>query len=148
MIFSKKDTTQPKVGKDAEPPKLSSDQTWPFNTDSAVIDGIAQPGENVAVMLLDVTGLDWAEIEPLLDVARGVAKERGAVPVLIVDMLDFTGLRSSGFAYDVLPNAAANAEFYPQHDWRAYLEQRRFLLTQKWQPIAIVHLSNRSEGWG
>lgn len=121
--------------------------TWPFNTDSPVLDGLEVFDRPLEVMLVDVTGLDWNEIEPLLPLARSTASQRGMVPVIVVDLMDFGGLRQSGIAYDVLPNAAANARLYRADNWPEYLSRRRTLLTEKWRPAAIVHLSGRAEGW-
>ncbi|MCE6959800.1 hypothetical protein LAZ40_12285 [Cereibacter sphaeroides] len=124
---------------------VADEDAWPFNLDSPVIAGALRPGRPLALMLVDLTGLDWPEVEPLLPVAREVAQEQGMVPVLVVDMLRFGGLRTAGFAYDVLPNAAANAPFAPDDDWASYLAHRRTLLVAKWQPAAIVHLGRHAE---
>ncbi|ABN78239.1 hypothetical protein [Cereibacter sphaeroides] len=128
----------------AEPPLDPDAAAWPFTADSPVIAGVARQDRPLAIMLVDLTGLDWPEIEPLLPVAREVAREQEMVPVLVVDLVDFRGLRGAGLAYDTLPNAAANAPL-GAGDWPAYLARRRAVLLSKWQPAAIVHLGTRAE---
>ncbi|MGP3698913.1 hypothetical protein [Rhodobacter sp. NSM] len=129
----------------SKPPALTPDAAaWPFNADSPVVEGLVRADRPVSVMLVDLTGLDWPRIEPLLPVARDVAREQEMVPVLVVDLVDFRGLRQAGFAYDTLPNAAANASF-AEGDWLSYLARRRAVLVAKWQPRAIVHLGTRAE---
>lgn len=139
-----KTATDPAV---ADTPDWRADLTWPFNTDSPVLDGLKASDHPLEVMLVDVTGLEWPDIEPLLPLARKTALERGMVPVIVVDLTEFGDLRQSGLAYDVLPNAAANAQLFRSGNWLGYLERRRLLLTEKWRPAAIVHLSGRAEGW-
>ena len=126
------------------PPLHPDEAAWPFTTDSPVIAGVVRADQPLAIMLVDLTGLDWPAIEPLLPMAREVATDQGMVPVLIVDLTDFAGLRAAGFAYDALPNAVANSPFHPDLDWSAYLDRRRALLSAKWCPSAIVHLGSRA----
>ncbi len=140
--------TKPHEPQQEDAPALSPyAAAWPFTPESPAITGFTRTDQKLAVMLVDVTHLDWPQIEPLLPVAREAAIERNMVPVLIVDLVDFTGLRKTDFAYDVLPNAAANVPFQPSLDWPAYVARRRALLTEKWRPAAIVHLSQQAEGW-
>lgn len=126
---------------------LTWDHTWPFNPDSPVIEGTARTDRPLAIMLVDLTGLEWHEIEPLLPLARSGAAAQEMLPLLVVDLLDFSALRHAGFAFDVLPNAAANLTFRPDHDWSAYLARRRRLMAEKWKPAAIVRLSEHAGVW-
>jgi hypothetical protein len=98
-------------------------------------------------MLVELTGLDWSEIEPLLPAAKSAANAQAMVPVLIIDLIDFAGLRQTEFAYDVLPAAGTQVSLGSDLDWTAYIAKRRKLLLDKWQPSAIVHLSQKAEGW-
>lgn len=130
------------------PPQAALDPAlaaWPFNRDSPVIQGRVQDDRPLTIMLVDLSGLDWPEIEPLLTVADEVSQAQGMVPVLVVDLVDPTPLHKAGFAYDMLPCAAANAALSVGLDWPAYLARRRAILSEKWRPGAIVHLGARSE---
>ena len=118
---------------------------WPFNTDAEVLGDRLSRHVAVITMLIDLTGLDWTEIDPLLPLIRAMAAEKDMVPVLVVDLADIVAVRRSGLAYDALPNAAANAHLAPDQDWSAYVARCRQLLAQKWQPGAIVHLGTRAE---
>lgn len=113
---------------------------WPFTTDSPVVHDVLAQGGEVRILLADALGLDWSEIAPLLPVARDVASDQGLVMVLLVDLVEFAGLRASGLAYDAVPNAAANARLAPDLDWAAYVAWRRKLAIDKWQPAATVTL--------
>lgn len=130
-----------------EESELNWDHTWPFNPDSPVIKETARVGQPLSIMLVDLTGLDWPEIEPLLPVARSSSTAQDMLPVLIVDLLDFSALRQAGFAFDVLPNAVANQPFRLEYDWDSYLARRRRLLSEKWKPAAIVRLSEHAGVW-
>jgi len=118
---------------------------WPFNTDAEVLGDRLARRAGVVVMLIDLTGLDWPEIEPLLPLIRTMAAEKDMVPVLVVDLADVVAVRRTGLTYDALPNAAANAHLAPDQDWPAYVARCRQLLAQKWRPGAIVHLGTRAE---
>jgi hypothetical protein len=118
---------------------------WPFNTDAEVLGDRLSRNTAVITMLIDLTGLDWTQIDPLLPLIRTTAAEKDMVPVLVVDLADIVSVRRSGLAYDALPNAAANAHLAPNQDWPAYVARCRQLLAQKWRPGAIVHLGTRAE---
>ena len=118
---------------------------WPFTTDAEVLGDRLTRQTAVVVMLIDLTGLDWDQIEPLLPLIRAMAAEKDMVPVLVVDLADIVAVRRSGLAYDALPNAAANAHLAPGQDWPGYVARCRQLLAQKWRPGAIVHLGTRAE---
>ena len=137
----------PEVSAPPRPEDLGWDQTWPFNPDSPVIEGIARFDRPLSIMLVDLSGLDWPQIETLLPVVQASARAQEVLPVLIVDLLDFTGLRDAGFAFDVLPNAVANRPFRPEHDWDGYIDRRRRLLVEKWKPVSIVRLSDHAGEW-
>ncbi|MEP1572749.1 hypothetical protein [Roseibium album] len=130
------------AGKQA-PEILDADEaTWPFNTDSPVLQDVVRQDRTLSIMLVNLCGLDWVEIEPLLPVARAGAREQDMLPVIIVDMTDVVPLRSTSLAYDVLPSVRANSPILPELDWRAYFARRKALLIEKWQPEAIVHLGS------
>ncbi len=130
----------------AEAPLLSPDDllAWPFNADAAVLNDHLPRGVKTVVMLVDLTGLDWSEIEPLLAVIIATAAGQDMVPVLVIDRAEVLPVRRTGLAYDVLPDAAANAALDPDRDWPAYVAACRQLLAAKWQPGAIVHLGTRA----
>jgi hypothetical protein len=113
---------------------------WPFTKDSPVVHDVLAQGGDVRILLADAIGLDWSEIAPLLPVACDVASEQGLVMVLLVDLVEFSGLRATEIAYDAVPNAAANARLAPDLDWAAYVVWRRKLAHDKWQPAATVNL--------
>lgn len=118
---------------------------WPFNADAAVLGNHAARQAAVSIMLIDLTGLDWPQIAPLLPLIRSMVAEKVMVPVLVVDLADIVAVRRTGLPYDALPNAAANAHLAPAQDWPAYVARCRQLLAQKWQPAAIVHLGTRAD---
>lgn len=126
----------------AERPLTPAETAWPFNADSPVIEGFTRSDRLLRVLIVDVTGLDWDAIEPRLDMIRQVAREKQMVPVVVVDLVDYAGLRGSGLAYDCLPNATANATLAADLDWTAYIARRRQLLREKWRPAAIVNLGD------
>lgn len=137
-----------------EPPSASAGQhaladldaaAWPFTADSSVVQDVLAQGGEARILLTDAIGLDWPEIAPLLPVASDVALEQGLVLVLLVDLVEFAGLRATGFAYDAVPNAAANARLEPNLDWAAYVAWRRKLAHDKWQPAATVNLGAEGE---
>lgn len=113
---------------------------WPFTRDSPAVQDVLARGEAVRILLVDATGLDWEQIDPLVPVAREVAAEQRMVLVLLVDLVDFAGLRASGLVYDALPNTGATATLAPDLDWAAYVEWRRRLVHDKWQPAATIRL--------
>ncbi|WP_306143068.1 hypothetical protein [Roseibium sp. MMSF_3412] len=115
---------------------------WPFNSDSPVIDGLVRPSKAVSIMLVNLCGLGWEDIELLLPAARKGAKDQDMLPVIVVDLTDLVPLQETGLAYDALPNVTAGALSLPELDWRAYFVRRKDLLLEKWQPEAIVHLGN------
>lgn len=126
-----------------DPETLDPDEAaWPFNTDSPVLEGTVRPDRTLSIMLVNLCGLDWSEIEPLLPVAEAGAKKQEMLPVIIVDMTDLVPLRKAGLAYDVLPNVTVNSALLPDLDWRAYFVRRKALLIEKWRPEAIVHLGS------
>ena len=118
---------------------------WPFDTDAVVLGDRLARNTAVVIMLIDLTGLDWAGIEPLLPLITSMAAEKDMVPVLVIDRADVVAVRRSGMVYDALPNAAANAHMAPDQDWPEYVARCRQLMAQKWQPGAIVHLGTRAE---
>jgi|GEM_PF-2769264 len=120
----------------------ADDTSWPFNTDSPLLEGRKDPETPLSIMLVNLCGLSWPEIEPLLPVARTGADDQGMLAVIVVDLTDIVPLRNAGFAYDVLPNVQVNSSMLPDLDWRAYVARRRALLIEKWQPSAIVHLGD------
>ena len=118
---------------------------WPFNTDAEVLGDRLSRNTAVVTMLIDLTGLDWSGVAPLLPLIRAMAAEKDMVPVLVVDLADIVAVRRTGLAYDALPNAPANARLAPDQDWPGYVARCRQLLAQKWRPGAIVHLGTRAE---
>jgi len=128
---------------ETSPESLKAEDTaWPFVADSPVLEGVTRTGEALSIMLVNLCGLEWPEIEPLLPLARKGAEDQGMLPVIVVDLTDPVPLRKAGFAYDMLPNIPANAAILPDLDWNAYFERRKTLLIEKWRPEAIVHLGN------
>jgi hypothetical protein len=124
------------------------DLAWPFNTDAEVLGDRLAKGVQTAVMLVDLTGLDWPDIEPLVPLITSMAAETGMVPVLVVDRADMLAVRRTGLPYDTLPDLAANAGLKdpsPTRDWPAYVARCRQLLAAKWQPAAIVHLGTHAD---
>ena len=115
---------------------------WPFNTDSPVLESTLRPDRALSIMLVNLCGLDWTEIESLLPIAEDGAKKQEMLPVIVVDMTDLVPLRRTGLAYDVLPNVTVNSTILPELDWRAYFTRRKTLLIEKWRPEAIVHLGS------
>jgi hypothetical protein len=130
------------------PVPLAEDLAWPFNTDAGILGDRLARGVETVVMLVDLTGLDWPAIEPLVPLIAGMAAEKDMVPVLVVDRADVVAVRRTGLPYDMLPDAAANAGL-PHHgaglDWPAYVARCRQLLAGKWQPAAIVHLGTHAD---
>jgi hypothetical protein len=124
-----------------------AEAAWPFNPDSAQIAGTIRLDRPLSILLVDVTGLDWRQIELLLPTAHSVAHDKGLTPVLVVDLADYSEVRNSGLAYDVLPNVAANVSFAPALDWDTYLAARRRILQRKWNPTAIIKLGP-GQPWG
>ena len=125
------------------PSTLDADAAaWPFTPDSPVLESVTDRDRALSIMLVNLCGLDWPQIENLLPLARTGAEDQDMVPVLVVDLTDLVPLRKTGLAYDALPNVAANSALLPELDWRAYFARRRALLIEKWQPAAIVHLGN------
>jgi hypothetical protein len=129
----------------ARPSIWPDEAAWPFTADSPVVAEVMRRGRSVEVMLVDLSGLDWPAIEPLIPTAREVAESQGMVPVLIVDLVDLAGIRATRVAYDCLPNAAANAPLAPDMDWPGYVGRCRRLLGEKWRPRAVVHLGVHAE---
>ena len=130
-------------GRKDEPPGLDEgDAAWPFNADSPLVDGLVRSDKALSIMLVNLCGLDWQEIEPLLPAAGKGAKDQGMLPVIVVDLTDLVPLQNAGLAYDALPNVTAGALTLPELDWRAYFVRRKELLIEKWRPEAIVHLGD------
>ncbi|TYC55864.1 hypothetical protein FMN50_11695 [Rhodobacterales bacterium] len=121
---------------------VPEEASWPFIQESPVLKDAPQSGHAVSIMLVNMCGLDWEDIERLLPVARQGANKQKMVPVLVVDLADVVPLRNAGLAYDMLPNIPANATLLPDLDWNAYAARRRALLIEKWRPEAIVHLGS------
>ncbi|TAG22450.1 MAG: hypothetical protein EAZ40_08140, partial [Rhodobacterales bacterium] len=124
------------------PLALPEDLAWPFNTDAEVLGDRLARGVPTAVMLVDLTGLDWPAIEPLVQLITSTAAEKDMVPVLVVARAEIVAVRRTGLPYDTLPDVAANAglpDTMPGRDWPAYVARCRELLAAKWQPAAIVH---------
>lgn len=130
--------------KEVTPPEIldPEDTAWPFISESSVLAGVIRPDRALRIMLVNLCGLDWPEIERLLPVARAGADNQGMLAVIVVDLTDPVPLRKAGFAYDMLPNIPANAAIQPDLDWNAYFARRRALLIEKWRPEAIVHLGS------
>lgn len=127
----------------SEAEKLDPDEAaWPFKSDSHVIERIVSEDRPLSIMLVNLCGLEWSEIQPLLPVARDGAREQNMLAVLVVDLMDLVPLHNSEFAYDTLPNVVANMAHLPDLDWSAYFERRKELLIEKWSPEAIVHLGS------
>lgn len=118
------------------------DTAWPFINESPVLEGVIRPDRALRIMLVNLCGLDWQDIERLLPVARAGADNQGMLAVIVVDLTDPVPLRNAGFAYDMLPNIPVNAALQPDLDWHAYFSRRRALLIEKWRPEAIVHLGS------
>jgi hypothetical protein len=130
------------------PAPLPEDLAWPFNPDAEVLGDRLARGLQTTVMLVDLTGLDWPAIEPLVPLITSMAAEKDMVPVLVVDRADVVAVRRTGLPYDTLPDAAANAglpDDTPHRDWPAYVARCRQLLATKWQPAAIVHLGTHAD---
>jgi hypothetical protein len=130
------------------PMPLPEDLAWPFNTDAEVLGDRLAKGLQTTVMLVDLTGLDWPAIEPLVPLIASMAAEKEMVPVLVADRADMLALRRTGLPYDTLPDPAANAglgDHNPSLDWTAYVARCRQLLAAKWQPAAIVHLGTHAD---
>ncbi len=130
------------------PVPLPEDLAWPFNTNAKVLGDRLMRGLQTTVMLVDLTGLDWPAIEPLVPLITSMAAEKDMVPVLVVDRADIVAVRRTDLAYDTLPDVAANAGLpdpMPSRDWSAYVARCRQLLANKWQPAAIVHLGTHAE---
>lgn len=120
-----------------------AEAAWPFNPDSPHVDGVARPEAPLKILLVDVTGLDWAEIAERLPVALDAATEKGMVPIVLIDLTEFSGLRAAGVVFDVLPNAAALEPLAQDLDWGSYIRRRRALIDEKWRPSATVRLGRR-----
>ncbi len=138
----------PEADPDLTPPPLREQLAWPFNTDAAVLADRLERGAQTVVMLVDLTGLDWPAIAPLVPLITSMATEKDMVPVLVVDSADMVEVRRTGLPYDTLPDSAANAGLLdqaPGQDWPAYIARCRQLLAAKWQPGAIVHLGAHAE---
>jgi hypothetical protein len=124
------------------------DLAWPFTTDAKVLGDRLARGLKTEIMLVDLSGLDWPAIAPLVPLITSMAVEKDMVPVLVVDCADVLSVRRTGLPYDTLPDAAANAGLpdpMPGRDWPAYVARCRHLLAAKWQPAAIVHLGAHAE---
>ena len=128
--------------KDKTPELDPGDAAWPFNRDSPVVEGLARSDKALSIMLVNLCGLGWEDIEPLLPAARKGARDQGMLPVIVVDLTDLVSLQDTGLAYDALPNVTAGALIQPDLDWRAYFVRRKDLLIEKWQPEAVVHLGD------
>ena len=140
----------PEDDKDLSPPPMSpqDDLAWPFNTDAEVLGCRLEQGLQTKLMLVDLTGLDWPAIEPLVPLITSMSAEKDMVPVLVVDRADMLAVRRTGLPYDTLPDTAANAGLpdpVPGRDWPAYVARCRQLLAAKWQPAAIVHLGTHAD---
>ncbi len=141
---------RPENDKDLTPPPvpLPEELAWPFNTDAEVLGDRLARDQQTTVMLVDLTGLDWPAIDPLVPLITSMATEKDMVPVLVVDRADILAVRRTGLPYDTLPDAAANAGLpdpSPNRDWPAYVARARQLLSAKWQPAAIVHLGTHAD---
>lgn len=130
-----------------DPPASLAEAAWPFNTDSPQIAGVLRADRFLSVMLVDVTGLDWEGITGCLPMIREVAQAKEMVPVLIVDLSDYSGLVAENLAYDTMPNAAANAPLEPALDWEGYRAVRRRNLREKWRPKVVAVFGTAPE-WG
>jgi hypothetical protein len=140
--------TAPETDLDQTPPPLRDQLAWPFNTDAAVLGDRLERGAQTVVMLVDLTGLDWPAIAPLVPLITSMAAEKDMVPVLVVDSADMVEVRRTGLPYDTLPDASANAgvlDRAARMDWTGYIARCRQLLAAKWQPGAIVHLGAHAE---
>lgn len=118
---------------------------WPFRSDSAVLEGVVLQKQALSIMLVNLCGFDWNEVERLLPVASKGASDQNMLAVLVVDMIDLAPLQNAGFAYDTLPNVLYNSAILPDLNWRAYFARRKMLLIEKWQPSAIVHLGSEQD---
>ena len=131
------------------PPLSQKDRlAWPFNIDAEVLGDRLERGLNTVVMLVDLTGLDWPGIAPMVPLITSMAAEKGMIPVLVVDRANILEVRRTCLVYDTLPDAAANAGLInrsPDCDWPGYIARCRQLLAAKWQPAAIVHLGTHAE---
>jgi hypothetical protein len=58
--------TVPEADPDLPPLPLRDQLAWPFNKDAAVLGDRLERGAQTVVMLVDLTGLDWPAIAPLL----------------------------------------------------------------------------------
>lgn len=133
-------------GRKQKTPELDKGEAaWPFNSNSPVVDGFVRSDKALSIMLVNLCGLGWEDIEPLLQAARKGAKDQGMLPVIVVDLTDLVPLQETGLAYDALPNVTAGALILPELDWRAYFVRRKDLLLEKWQPEAIVHLGDEKD---
>ena len=117
-----------------------AEAAWPFNPDSPHVAEILAQGERVRTLLVDVTGLDWPEIEGHLDMVEETGRESRLVPVLLTDALDIFPLYERGLVFDTIPRASAQVELLPDFDWVGYIERRRQQVVLKWRPAATVHL--------
>ena len=126
-------------------PADAFEAAWPFNADSAQVEGLLRSDRFMSIMLVDVTGLHWDQIATYLDTVRETARTKEMVPVFIVDLIDYRPLIAENLAYDTLPNAALNAPLSPELDWPSYLAWRRTLLRDKWHPAAIITLGPHAE---
>jgi hypothetical protein len=130
------------------PPVRLEDLAWPFNIDAEVLDDRLARDLQTTVMLVDLTGLVWPEIQPLVQLIASMVAEKEMVPVLVVDRADIVEVRRTGLPYDTLPASAANAglpDHSPDRNWPAYVARCRQLLAAKWQPAAIVHLGTHAD---
>ena len=127
-------------------PRDAYEAAWPFNSDSSQVAGRLREDRFLATMLVDVTGLEWADISGHLQTVRDIAASKEMVPILVVDLVDYRPLIEEGLAYDTLPNTALYAELARELDWDAYLSCRRKLLLDKWRPAATINLG-RNPDW-
>lgn len=134
-------TTGP-PGKTADDELTPAEAAWPFNPDSPHVSDIVADGGRVRTLLVDVTGLDWDEIEVRLDTVIESARRSRLVPVFLTDTLDVLPFYQRELVFDAIPRAVTQVHLLPEPDWTGYIERRRRQIVEKWRPAATVRLGS------
>lgn len=92
-------------------------------------------GRRSRFYLIDVTGLEADQIDPLIPIAREIVAEHAAIPVFLTTLMDYSVFRRAKVIFEALPPRADSAYLAPDLDWDTRHAELRAMVEEKWQPV-------------
>ncbi len=89
-------------------------------------------------MFISLFGMTSEAIAERADLVDEELRQKGIIPIYLVDEAEFSPLRAEQRLFEYLPSLWQGTRQAPDLDWAFYLRRRYLLRQTKWQPVGRI----------